>query len=78
MPGDGMWIALGAAVVSLATLVLTALQVRIGAKHKEIAELTERIDRLEVLVKQCEEDRVRLTRENIDLMRRLLLLERES
>lgn len=77
---DPIWaIPLAVLIVSATTLVLTGLQFARVARldhtqqlHEEVRELRDRLDRVEEAERQCQQDRVRLEREKLELLERLV------
>ena len=70
--------ALGALVVSLATLAMTALSLRHKASTDRCDSLDEKIKELERHLDECEAGRRLLMSENVELMRRLVQIERKG
>ena len=64
-------IPLAALVISMATLVFSAIGLRAKTDKSQIVGIEDRLRLCEEACRRCEEDRVRLTNENVILMRRI-------
>ena len=64
-------VALGALLVSVATLVLTGYAMSKSAQKGFVETLNQRVERLENEVADCERHRKQLLEENLTLIRRL-------
>lgn len=69
---DTSWIALGSLLVSMTTIVITAINLRSTVRRGYVEQLEKRIDELEKEVARCDAERAALQRENWELMRKLI------
>lgn len=65
------WITLSGAAVSVATLIFTAINLRLGAKKDEVSTLEKKMDQMSDEARNCERRCKELMEENLHLLREL-------
>jgi len=65
------WISVAALLLSVITFAATQIGLLSAAKVKRVAELENRVRFLEVQLENCEQERDRYMRENLELLRRI-------